>query len=207
MQVAIKTDDFEINRFTNYLISVRKVPAARIYKSSLRGFSFWLGLRCKTFDNFMIVDVQEYMSGIRNNSTANIFLGAIRAYMKFRNVMLPIGDPRVLIETQRENQLRGLKSRSKRIKREKVALTVDELKGFLAQLSKKPKTPRNILIYSGVIVHWFFGGGCNESRSLYGETWADLTFDLTLAQPLNSLLLKTDLLTTFIFLRRIADTF
>ncbi len=150
-------DDSEINRFTQYLTSVGKVPAARIYKSSLRGFTFWLSIRKKALDTFTIIDVQEYMSGVKNNSTANLFLGAIRGYMKFRNVTLPIGDPRVLIETQRENQLRGLKSRSKRTKREKVALTVDDLREFLAVLGWLPKTPRNELVYSGVILHWYFG--------------------------------------------------
>ena len=150
-------DDLEINRFAQYLISIRKISAARIYKSSLRGFSFWLGNRRKTFDTFTVIDVQEYMSGIKNNSTANLFLGAVRGYMKFRNVTLPIGDPRVLIETQRENQLRGLKSRSKRTKRENVALTVEDLREFLAVLGKMPKTPRNELVYSGVILHWYFG--------------------------------------------------
>jgi integrase len=150
-------DTHEINRFELYLISVGKIPAARIYKSSLSGFSFWLINRRKTFDNFTIVDIQQFMSSLENNSTANIFLGAIRGYMKFRNVTLPIGDPRVLIETQRENQLRGLKSRSKRIKREKVALTIGDLKEFLSILRKNPKTPRNELVYSGVILHWYFG--------------------------------------------------
>ncbi len=150
-------DDLEINRFTQYLTSVGKIPAARIYKSSLRGFSFWLSNRQKTFDTFTVIDAQEYMSGVKNNSTANLFLGAIRGYMKFRNVTLPIGDPRVLIETQRENQLRGLKSRSKRIKREKVALTVEDLREFLAVLGRLPKTPRNELVYCGVILHWYFG--------------------------------------------------
>jgi integrase len=150
-------DDLEINRFTQYLTSVGKIPAARIYKSALRGFSFWLSARKKTFDNFTVIDVQEYMSRIKNNSTANIFLGAIRGYMKFRKVTLPVGDPRVLIETQRENQIRGLMSRSKRIKREKVALTVEDLKAFLKILEKKPKTSRNELVYSGVILHWYFG--------------------------------------------------
>jgi hypothetical protein len=133
------------------------MPAARIYKSSLRGFSFWVSNRRKTFDTFTVVDVQEYMTGLKNNATANLFLGAIRGYMKFRNVTLPVGDPRVLIETQRENQLRGLKTRSKRTKREKMALTVDELKEFLVILEKKPKTPRNDLVISGVILHWYFG--------------------------------------------------
>jgi len=149
--------DMEIYRFTQYLTSIGKVPAARIYKSSLRGFTFWLSIRKKTLDTFTVIDVQEYMSGIKNNSTANLFLGAIRGYMKFRNVTLPIGDSRVLIETQRENQLRGLKSRSKRIKREKVALTVDDLREFLAVLGRLPKTSRNELLCSGVILHWYFG--------------------------------------------------
>jgi integrase len=153
----MKIDDFEINRFAKYLTSVGKIPAARIYKSSLLGFSFWLGTRHKTFDTFTVIDVQEYVTGLKNNSTANLFIGAIRGYMKFRNVTLPVGDPRVLIETQRENQLRGLKTRSKRIKREKMALTADELKEFLSILEKKPKIQRNELVYSGVILHWYFG--------------------------------------------------
>jgi integrase len=149
--------DLEINRFTQYLTNIGKLPAARIYKSSLRGFSFWLRTRQKTLDTFTIVDAQEYMSGVKNNSTANLFLGAIRGYMKFRNVTLPIGDPRALVETQRENQLRGLKSRSKRTKREKVALTIEDLREFLTLLRKMPKTPRSKLVYSGVILHWYFG--------------------------------------------------
>jgi len=150
-------NDFEINRFAHYLTSVGKIPAARIYKSSLRGFSLWIADRQKTFDTFTVIDVQQYMTGLKNNSTANIFLGAIRSYMKFRNVTLPTGDPRVLIETQRENQLRGIVYRSKRTKRVKVALTVDELREFLNILKKKPKTPRNELVYSGVILHFYFG--------------------------------------------------
>jgi integrase len=154
----VGVDDFEINRFVHYLTSVGKIPAARIYKSSLRGFSSWIKTRQKTFDTFTVIDAQQYMTGLKNNSTANIFLGAIRGYMKFRNVTLPTGDPRVLIETQRENQLRGIRYRSKRIRREKVALTVDELRSFLDILNKKPKTPRNELIFSGVILHFYFGG-------------------------------------------------
>ena len=150
-------NDFEINRFAKYLTSVGKIPAARIYKSSLRRFSSWMGARKKTFDTFTVIDVQQYMTGLKNNSTVNIFIGAIRGYMKFRNVTLPTGDPRVLIETQRENQLRGIGYRSKRTRRVKVALTVDELKEFLAILEKKPKTPRNELVYSGVILHFYFG--------------------------------------------------
>lgn len=150
-------NDFEINRFAKYLTSVGKNPAARIYKSSLRGFSSWMDARKKTFDTFTVIDVQQYMTGLKNNSTANIFLGAIRGYMKFRNVTLQTGDPRVLIETQRENQLRGIGYRSKRTKRVKVALSVDELKEFLAILEKKPKTPRNELVHSGVILHFYFG--------------------------------------------------
>lgn len=157
LEWVAKVNDFEINRFTQYLTSIGKIPAARIYKFALRGFSSWIGIRKKTFDNFTVIDVQQYMTGLTNNSTANIFLAAIRSYMKFRNVTLPIGDPRVLIEVQRENQLRGIGYRSKRTKREKIALTVDELKEFLAILGKKPKTPRNELIHSGVILHFYFG--------------------------------------------------
>lgn len=151
-------NDFEIDRFTRYLTSVGKIPAARNYKSSLRGFSSWIGTRKKTFDTFTVVDAEEFMNSLKKNSTANLFLGAIRGYMKFRNVTLPTGYPQVLIETQRENQLRGIRSRSKRTKREKVALTIDDLKEFLSILDKKPKTPRNELIYSGVLIHFFFGG-------------------------------------------------
>lgn len=150
-------NDFEINRFAKYLTSVGKIPAARIYKSSLRGFSSWMSERKKTFDTFTVIDIEEYMNSLKKNTTANLFLGAIRGYMKFRNVTLPIGDSRVLVETQRENQLRGIRSRSKRTKREKMALTIDELREFLNILEKKPKTPRNELIYSGVILHFYFG--------------------------------------------------
>ena len=87
-----------------------------------------------------------------------MFLGAIRGYMRWHNTTLSDNDPRVLKDTNRENQLRGnLRPRPRRMKREKIALTAEELKGFLDMLEKKPKSKRNNLIYDGVILHFYFG--------------------------------------------------
>ena len=55
------------------------------------------------------------------------------------NGTLSDNDPRILKDTNRENQLRNLRPRSRRMKREKIALTAEELKGFLRYVGKEAK--------------------------------------------------------------------
>jgi integrase len=150
-------DDYEIKRYIERLITLKKIPASKAYRSVLVAFSKWLSARKKNFDTFTKLDVEEYMSTLQNNLTANMFLGAIRGYIRYRSSTLPDDDPSILKETNRVNQLRDIRPRSRRMKREKIALTPEELKGFLAILEKKPKTARNELIYSGVILTFYTG--------------------------------------------------
>jgi hypothetical protein len=150
-------DDYEIKEYMAYLVRVGKVPASKTYRSVLMAFSAWLSTRKKDLDTFTLFDAEEYMNTLKNNMTANMFLGAIRGYMRWHNGTLSDGDSRIMRDTNRENQLRNMRPRSRRMKREKIALTAEELKGFLDMLAKRPKTPRGTLIYAGVVLHFYFG--------------------------------------------------
>jgi integrase len=150
-------DDYELKEYIAYLVRVGKIPASKAYRSVLTAFSSWLSIRKKNFDTFNQFDVEEYMSTLKNNMTANMFLGAVRGYMRWHNGMLSEDDPRVAKDANRESKLRNIRPRSRRVKREKIALTPEELKEFLEILEKKPKTPRNELVYSGVILTFFTG--------------------------------------------------
>ena len=150
-------DTKEISRYIAHLIKSDRKPAAKTYKSVLFSFSTWLDLHGKTFDTFNTVDVEEYMSGLKNHNTANMFSGAIRGYMKFRVATLQFNDSTVMIETQRMNQLSLIKPRAIRSQREKVALTSDELKSLLELMGKKTNSVKNQLVYAGTILHFYFG--------------------------------------------------
>ena len=150
-------DTKEIARYISHLIKSDRKPAAKTYKSVLFSFSTWLDLHGKTFDTFNTIDVEEYMSGLKNHNTANMFSGAIRGYMKFRVATLQFNDSTVMIETQRMNQLSLIKPRAIRSQREKVALTSDELKSLLELMGKKTNSVKNQLVYAGTILHFYFG--------------------------------------------------
>lgn len=150
-------DVAEIGKYTTHLIKCDRRPSAEVYKSVLSSFAYWLSKRDKTFDTFMITDIQEYFSNIPNNHTANQFLGALKGYMRFRCATIPFTDSNVIIETQRLNQMALVSNRPKRVNREKKSLTPDELKFLLETIHKGKRVDLANLIYSGVILHFYFG--------------------------------------------------
>ena len=184
-------DEFEIIRFTTNLAECNRVPAAVTYRSILRTFSSWLKTIKKNFDTFSYDDVDRYVSNLSNANTANMFLAAIKNYMDFRARNIPFTDPEYLKETHRRDQLKGLRNRPRRSKREKVALDPDEVKVLLEKILALPKTKTNTVLYSGTLVHFYFGArpielGAGyrrkELRTLLRINWKDGTMELWTAK-------------------------
>jgi integrase len=151
-------DNYEIHRYAKQLKETGRGMAAERYSSSLRAFSGWLGSRNRDFDTFTNNDVEVYFRGIPNPNTANAFLAALRGYMVFRCGTLQLDDPNVMRETQRVNQLRLVRTAKIHKKREKVALTPDELRSLISTIEKtEPKKDVDIVV-SGVVVQFYFGG-------------------------------------------------
>lgn len=146
--------DAELSRFIKYLSVSKRKPAAVTYKSVLTSFISWLGERDKTLSMFTIADVDEYYRNIENNHTANMFLGALKSFSKYKYASLPFGDPTATLESQRIQQLGQLKSRPKRGKRGKVALTPSEV-GELLHLVKKRRN--SDVLYAGTTLAFYFG--------------------------------------------------
>lgn len=152
------SDNAEIHRYTQQLIDTKREMASNRYASSLRSFSGWLSNRGRNFDTFTNNDVEVYFRGIPNPNTANAFIASLRGYMTFRCGTMDLDDPNVIRETQRVNQLRLIRSAKIHPKREKVALTPDELKQLIKSVESTESKNDVELVKSGLIVQFYFGG-------------------------------------------------
>jgi integrase len=151
-------DISEIRRYTKHLESCNKSPAARVYLSLLSSFACWIGKRGKTFDTFMLTDIQEYFSNIPNAHTANQFLSSVKGYMRFRCATIPLNDTRSIMENQRLSQLSLVNARPKTVNRERKSLNTDEISELLDEIKKRNRTKLAELITSGTILQFYFGG-------------------------------------------------
>jgi integrase len=148
--------EIELTKFKGYLVNSNRVPAAETYVVVLGKFSEWLSTRKKSFRNFTSSDTEEYYRNIPNGNTANTFLGALKSFLKYR-IANAESDAVFTSESRKLSQISTIRTRPRRGKREKVALAEDELIALLSQLRAKPRTPRNDLVYSGTILHFYFG--------------------------------------------------
>jgi len=130
------------------------------YRSILSNFVSWLTSRGKSLDNFSPNDVQECMRTRYSARSSNTFLAAIKAYMRYRVGSLPLGDPRATIESQRESQIRLLRSSKTPTRVRKTALTVDELRDFMKRLGKDKNG--GDMVKSGAVLTFYFGARPSE---------------------------------------------
>jgi hypothetical protein len=150
-------DEFEIIRYTEYLAKCDRIPAAKTYRSVLRSFSSWLRTIKRDFDTFTTDEAEQYASKFSSANTCNMFLGAIRNYMDFRARNIPYTDLNYVKETHRRDQLKGIRNKPRRSKREKIALDAEEVKVLLDKIQASPGTKLNKVLLSGTLVHFWFG--------------------------------------------------
>lgn len=153
--------DIELEKFLKYLMESKRLPAAKTYRSVLVPFISWLGERNKTLATFTTPDADTFFRNIENRNTANMFIAALKGFMAYRYQSLPPDDPHVPVEMQRYMQLQMIKARPYRQKREKVALTPDEV-GELFDAIKKRKT-HDVLI-AGTVVCFLWGARAQEQE-------------------------------------------
>lgn len=128
------------------------------YESLLGQFESWLQDKGKTLATFTTLDVDEYRKQTYSTSSANTLLASVKAYLRYRVGTLPLGDPNIMRETQRENQIRLLRSGRTPTKIRKTALNADEVAALLKEL-QKGVDPR---IYHGAVVAFYLGARTSE---------------------------------------------
>lgn len=147
-------DRTEISKYAAHLVKTGRSPSASLYSSSLGKFSFWLKQHKRDFSSFTMLDIESYMHEIENDNTSNAFLASLKGYMKYRCASLGIDSPDVMRETQRSNQISIMRAKPVRPKRQKVALTSDELTMLLETIEKNEKDD---LLYAAAVVQFYFG--------------------------------------------------
>lgn len=143
-----------LSSYIQFLWENRRKSAARTYEMMLRPFARWLAGRGKTLDTFTQNDVEMYRRRFDNPNTSNMFFYSIRGYANYRTGALDFGDPRVIEEMQRANQLRLMRPEKPMPNAKKKYLTSDELRRFLARLRKDRVDPA---FYSGCVCQFYFG--------------------------------------------------
>jgi integrase len=148
--------DVELSKFKIYLVNSNRAPASETYVTVLDVFSSWLSAQKKDLRSFSANDVEEYYRNISNANTANMFLAALKSFMRYHIATIDNNND-FLTESRKITQISTIRPRPRRGKREKVALSEDELVALLSQLRAKPRTAHNDLVYSGTILHFYFG--------------------------------------------------
>ena len=153
--------DPDLKKFIQSLVDSKRAPAAKTYMSILSAFTAWLRDRNKTLSNFTTSDAEEYFRNIENNNTANMLLGSLKSFLAYKFKSLQPGDPRMAIEHQRYLQLSSIRARPKRSKREKMALTPDEIGELLDGI--KGRKNHEVLL-AGTIVAFLWGARSFEQE-------------------------------------------
>ena len=143
-----------LSSYIAFLVQNKRHAAARSYEMMLRPFARRLAETGRTLDTFTQNDVETYRRAIPNPNTSNQFFYAIRGYASYRTGALDFGDPRVIAEMQRANQLRLMRPEKPMPKSEKKYLTPAELKSFLKRLYKDTEDE---VLYSAVVCQFYFG--------------------------------------------------
>jgi len=149
-----------LDDFLNYLRRSKYSPdTLDTYGSLLSNFESWLDMRNKSLDTFTTLDAQEYSKKSYATSSANTFIAAVKSYLRFRVGTLPMGDPNLMQETQRENQIRLLRAGRTPSKIKKSALSVEEV----GQLFKKMRdNGAGETELCGAILSFYFGARTTE---------------------------------------------
>jgi hypothetical protein len=140
--------------YIDFLRNNGRLSAARTYERMLRPFAHWLFSRGKTLDTFTQNDVETYRRQIKNKNTSNMFFYSIRGYASYRTGALDFGDPRVIQEMQRANQLRLMRPEKPTPNEEKKYLTSAELKKVLKRVYQDSKDDT---LYAAVVCQFYFG--------------------------------------------------
>lgn len=140
-----------VDEFIESIISKRgEKSVAKPYRHLLKKFEEWLMGRGKTIEDFTVSDVDLFMSTFEKPGTANVFLAAIREYVKFR-VQSAVTDEDFIREDRKYHSLQMIKYRKvpRRIKRE--SLSLDELETLLELTSEDEA------VHAGVVTSFYFG--------------------------------------------------
>lgn len=162
--------------YIQFLTQNRREPAARSYGMMLRPFARWLARHGRSLDTFTQNDVETYRRAIPNPNTSNQFFYAIRGYASYRTGALDFGDPRVIAEMQRANQLRLMRPEKPLPKTDKKYLTSAELKNFLRRLYRDTKDE---VLYAACVCQFYFGARPIElaHHLKFGEHRAKINWD------------------------------
>jgi len=143
-----------IASYIQFLKENKRLAAARSYEMMIRPFGRWLAGRGRTLDTFTQNDVETYRRAIPNPNTSNQFFYAIRGYAAYRTGALDFGDPRVIPEMQRSNQLRLMRPEKPLPKMEKKYLTSVELKNLLRRIYQDT---RDEVFHAACVCQFYFG--------------------------------------------------
>lgn len=153
----VGTGDATLVPLSSYILFLqqnKRLAAARSYEMMLRPFARWLAVHGRTLDTFTQNDVETYRRAIPNPNTSNQFFYSIRGYAQYRTGALDFGDPRVIPEMQRANQLRLMRPEKPIPKMDKKYLTAAELRNFLRRLRRDT---HDDVLYSAVVCQFYFG--------------------------------------------------
>ncbi len=160
------------NDYIDHLKSTGKLSAAVLYGSLLFKFQKWLHENGYVeMDNTPPALVEQYLATLKSPSSVNGSLAAIRGYFKFKSQSLPVGDPRVVVEMQRLNQVSSIRPKRKPRSMKKISLTPGELKNFLKMLRDHQVSEE---LYSGIVTLFYFGGRAKEFAEFLAK--ADVDF-------------------------------
>jgi hypothetical protein len=155
------TEQTSIDEYLNYLVLNGRRPSARTYGTMLRGFNSWLAAQGRDISNYLVTDVETYKRQLSMSSanTANTFIAAIRGYQRWRTGSLPLTSEMVIPETQRANQLQLVTRERPLPQYGKKTTTTAEVHELLVKMNRDHLDP---VVYSGVVLHFYFGARAVE---------------------------------------------
>jgi len=154
------------------LNSTNRKSAAVLYGSLLLKFQKWLASKkLPPLEKVTPVTIEKYLATLKSQSSVNGTLAAIRGYLKFTAQSLSLGDPNVVIETQRLMQVEVIKPKRRPRVMKKMSLTVEELKQFLGMLREEGVSKE---LYAGIVVLFYFGARSGEFAGLLNDAKVDM---------------------------------
>ncbi len=148
------TDAFSLEEYLVSLGNSGRTGAQETYRYLLLPFARWIRAeKKKSVTEATAIEVEEYLATLKA-STAKSSIAAIRGFFKHRYMSLPLESPDIVRETQRYNQMAGIRLKKAVKEYKAIALDPDEVQDLLTKCRERKL---NKLIYAGLVLVFYFG--------------------------------------------------
>lgn len=144
-----------LDRYLGSIERAGKTSTLKTYRYTLLPYARWLKSKKKMdLENATVIEAEEYLA-ILDKGTARTVLSAIRGLYRYNLQSLSLDSPHISRETQRYNQICGIRLRApQRYQYKAISLDPDELQGFLQRCRERGIDQ---LLYEGLVLCFYFG--------------------------------------------------